>query len=459
MASHIDEGNPRSVLHPSRSEPVLTRAFTQGLVHSMAASTTQASNKKRRHQKAFPQDRGGGKVSAPKRSCAGPQDLGTTTCASDENLRSSSEPSPALADSLAATQEGCHHSHQASSRTTGENEIGSSQLISPLLPGTPTIDYLGLPPPESPPPYTFSAAMLKRSWHEDEDNYLKYLMECELTWPQRYKKFKARFGEIRSEMSLSARSSKLEKDCPRFLQRKIQSKWSLEETAVLRSLVPAEDDWQGVIEKFQERLGHTRTGQQIKSKAWWESRQGKRKAGWPSLDTSHLDSQERWTDEQHEFLVSLKQTGVDRSKWVECMRDKFDVERTLDALTLRLSHFGLLDHTWDVWTAEEEDFMADCIATVNRGEVCDLFWEAFGTQRSESSIWTKWAEMKKKPGYRTNNQGIFWTTAEDNLIREWTGNFTGLMAAYKQQFGDHRTEDAMRGRLLKMRRNKIEPSN
>ncbi|KAL7911897.1 hypothetical protein GGI35DRAFT_491983 [Trichoderma velutinum] len=265
----------------------------------------------------------------------------------------------------------------------------SSSITSATCP----IDHLEsieLRQPQSPPPYGQLTTQRNHNWHKYEDDYLKYLMECDMTWSQRHEKFKTRFGDARWELSHRQRRRKLEKHCPRFLQRKVEHQWSIEE---------------------------------------------------------------------HEYLLSLHQAGVDHSQWVESMRDALGVERTLTTLLTRVREFGLDNVTPRPWTVVEQKFLDNFIDNVPKAEICDLFWETFGSTRSEAEILRRYLKIKGDLELSTHTREYHWTPEEDNLVRNWKGKFLDLMAAYEKQFGPRRTKNAMRKRLALMRHTGLDTSN
>jgi len=107
--------------------------------------------------------------------------------------------------------------------------------------------------PMSPPPYS-PLQHHSHIWHAKEDEYLRYLLECDITWSQRHIKFQGRFGIHRSMTSLKNRCKKhLQKDCPSFLSR-MQKDWTSDEIQPLRSLLETERSWDDVATKLEKEV-------------------------------------------------------------------------------------------------------------------------------------------------------------------------------------------------------------
>ncbi|KAF4465687.1 Aminodeoxychorismate synthase [Fusarium albosuccineum] len=141
--------------------------------------------------------------------------------------------------------------------------------------------------PMSPPPYA-PLQHHSRTWHAKEDEYLRYLLECDITWSQRHIKFQGRFGTHRSMRSLKSRcKTNLQKDCPSFLSP-MQKDWTSDEIQCLQSLLETERSWDDVATKLEEKFNNGRTMGAMKLRAQIRK-----------MDTSRFNN-EPWTAEQED---------------------------------------------------------------------------------------------------------------------------------------------------------------
>ncbi|KAI8623050.1 hypothetical protein F5Y19DRAFT_493666 [Xylariaceae sp. FL1651] len=201
--------------------------------------------------------------------------------------------------------------------------------------------------PKSPPPYS-PLQHHSRIWHAKEDEYLRYLLECDITWSQRHTKFQGRFGTHRSMTSLKKRCKKhVQKDCPSFLSR-MQKDWTSDEIQCLRSLLETERSWDDLATKLEKfNIGRTIGAMKLKAQI-------------RKMDTSRFNN-EPLTAEQEDYLKVLKSQGIPYKEWTESFRGRFCFQRTEAALRARHIALGVDTDTSNTahWTDDELNFVRE----------------------------------------------------------------------------------------------------
>ncbi|KEY66468.1 hypothetical protein S7711_04800 [Stachybotrys chartarum IBT 7711] len=282
--------------------------------------------------------------------------------------------------------------------------------------------------PMSPPPYS-PLQHHSRIWHGKEDEYLRFLLECDITWSQRHIKFQGRKTVLPS-------------------YRECKKDWTSDEIQCLRSLLETERSRDDVATKLEEKFNNGRTMGAMKLKAQIRK-----------MDTSRFNN-EPWTAEQEDYLKVLKSQGISYKEWTESFRGRFGFRRTEAALRARHIALGVDTDTSNTvhWTDDELNFVRELMPlNLRHTEICERFWKEFGTELSQFSINRKYQIMKEssihgEPSGTGKQQ--WWESDEDKFILEWSGRLVDLFPAFSQKFGTHRTKTALVNRYYmgRMRR-------
>ncbi|KAI1748411.1 hypothetical protein F4782DRAFT_550664 [Xylaria castorea] len=236
-----------------------------------------------------------------------------------------------------------------------------------------------------------------------------------------------------ASQSTTARSSfkcKTRKSCSTHARL-----WTPGHRAYLESLIRAAEDWDDAIEKFEAK-------------------------------------------EQEEYLALLLQKKPDdvQQATTDCVKqlnEKFNVCRTYVAVHTKASRLGLIgvarQRSGVIWTAEELELLGELRAyDLRSDEVCDKFWDRFGTTQSHIAIGSKWFELVRNDGLGPTlskdeiaSRSMTWIPKEHKLIREWDGTDMDALAdamikewpeseespffdAFNARFPHRRTENALK---------------
>jgi hypothetical protein len=188
-----------------------------------------------------------------------------------------------------------------------------------------------------------------------------------------------------------------------------------------------------VAQRLEEKFENRRTLITIQAKA----RSHK-------TNTSRFNN-ERWTEDQDEFVKLLKIHGTPQGEWAQLFRGKFGFLRSEMALRARLTMLVLTTGNPNKirWTDDEKTLIREFIP-LNLGhyEICDRFWKRFGTKRSQSSINRKSLIIKRSLNddeHSVLSKQRWWTSDEEKFMSDWSGRLMDLFAAFCQKFGTHRT--------------------
>ncbi|CAH0048046.1 unnamed protein product [Clonostachys solani] len=284
-------------------------------------------------------------------------------------------------------------------------------------------------------------------WTEEQVTYLHTLMGLDITWPERVTRFNQKFEGSRTTGSLKKKVKAMVGDFPSYKQNRLK-RWTQEEKEHLRQLIATEESWDGVIQRFKEKFETDRNQMSMSYIA--------KMYKW---DTTRLNTGYPWTEEQDQFLATLRTDEAARNNWPTLFEKEFAVSRSLFALAARLRKLGLAQKVGDNhhYTRKEEEYMRNLInpglETISTTEICHRFWEKFGQGHSQRSIQNKTrrlmnAQQREAPP-RVNWP---WSTAEDDFLRTLSGSMKEKTAAMNRKFDIQRTEMAVGERSRRLKR-------
>lgn len=274
------------------------------------------------------------------------------------------------------------------------------------------------------PPRTRNVIRRPR-WQPEEDNYLQSLMELSLEHKVAAERLEEKFGSGRSEASVGCRVRHLYQ--VKGVNSRNNKDWTSDEKQCLESLLKTEKDWNEVYVKYQAKYGKDRTLKSLQMAAV------KRK-----LATGFAD-RNIWTDEQLEYLQSLRQENMSYAECARLLNQEFRVERTVQSVGQKVRALSGERSTHDFWRQDELDYLWNLMSSkLGRADVVAAFWKQFGSERSSHAISKKIHRLEANGG--PTAQLNLWTAEEDVFIRNnLQSTRDELFRAFQARFGNSRT--------------------
>lgn len=303
--------------------------------------------------------------------------------------------------------------------------------------------------PPSPPPFSplladKTTSKRSRVWDSNEDMYVKYLMTLNIGPAARLEKFQTRFGSRRTAPALAGRERWMRRNQP-AMRRII--KWSPEEQTHLKKLVQDGKSLKAISEEMETRFGN---GRQVTAYRAFISHKG--------LDVSRMPqgSQPQWTEEQDEYLKSLRENGTPLGGIPRLFQERFGIDRTEKACKARCVLKRWVHREPGVWTQEQlESLWGWCRpgSSLSRSEIRNKYWSRFGSVRSARGINQMILKMKAVGGIPENGRTWdLWTAEEEQFLKDRSGPAQrGHVAAFHAKFGKDRSRFAIQAKFASLR--------